>query len=519
MRGPQTCEKAMESCDRGNCAETAERRGEEVGGDALTMAPMSISRVIRHWAKTKPDDWAIRCGELATTFADLERDTNRLARAYAGMGIEAGDIITIGLPNSLEFYRACIALWKLGATPQPVSYRLPKGELKQLLALYAPRFVIGLDASESGASPSLAARFGPDAAISDEPLPDVVSKNWKAMTSGGSTGRPKLIVSHLPGEVDLGEPSEFGLLPGEVQLVPGPLYHNGPFLFSMTGLFRGHQLVVMPKFDAADCLRLMTDFKVNWMFTVPTMMQRIWRLGEEARRAADLSAVRTILHSASPCPEWLKEDWIGWIGGERLAELYGGTEGIGGTWITGTEWLQHRGSVGRPMKGSTIKVVDPEGQSVPPGGMGEIYLLPEAVVERPYHYIGATSKVTDDGWETLGDLGYFDEDGYLYLCDRRVDLIISGGANIFPAEVEAAINSHPAVSSCAVVGIPHEDLGQAVHAIVQADKSLTRDDLLDYLADQLVRYKIPRTIELVNYAVRDDAGKARRTALATEQHE
>jgi len=250
---------------------------------------------------------------------------------------------------------------------------------------------------------------------------------------------------------------------------------------------------------------------------VPTMMSRIWKLPDEIRLKYDLSSLRVMLHLAAPCPPWLKERWIEWLGGDRVHELFGGTEGTGATWITGDEWLAHRGSVGKLLGGAKVKVVNEQGETLPNGEIGEIYLLPPGGQGSTYHYIGAESSGLDGGWESLGDLGYVDSQGYLYLSDRKTDMILAGGANIYPAEIEAAIDTHPLVRSSAVIGLPDDDLGQSVHAIVDAAEALTDEVLLQHLTEHLARYKIPRTIERVQTPLRDDAGKTRRSALLKER--
>ena len=203
------------------------------------------------------------------------------------------------------------------------------------------------------------------------------------------------------------------------------------------------------------------------------------------------------------------------MGPERIIELYAGTEAQSATIITGTEWLERRGSVGRPTAGE-MKIVRADGTDAAPGEHGELFMRPPAGT-RTYRYIGAEPNATEDGWESLGDMGWMDEDGYVYLGDRKKDMILSGGANIYPAEVEAAIDRHPHVSSCAVVGIPDADLGERIHAIVHGSRELDVDDLRRHLEGEIVRYKIPRTFELVDQPVRDDAGKVRRSLLAAER--
>jgi bile acid-coenzyme A ligase len=478
------------------------------------MALMSISRCVTELARRDPDRPAITVGERTVTRAELDRATNRRARALAELGVGEGDMITIALPNGLEFYETAIAAWKLGATPQPISARLPEVERDAVVALADPAVVVG---AEIAGRTCLPAGFAPDPALADTELPDAVAPEWKAPTSGGSTGRPKLIVAREPGRFDPDEAGMMLMRGDDVQLVPGPLYHNGPLLFSCRGLFTGHHLVVMERFDAEEALRLIERHRVGFVMMVPTMMQRIWRLPEATRERYDVSSLHTVLHLAAPCPPWLKEAWIEWLGAETILELYAGTEANGLTVIRGDEWLAHRGSVGRPV-GCDIRILDPEThEELPAGEVGEVYMRSHRGSGATYRYVGAEATMVD-GFDTIGDLGWLDEDGYLYLADRRTDLIISGGANIYPAEVEAAIDTHPAVRTSAVVGLPDPDLGQRVHAIVDAPEGLDPDVLLIHLGDRLARYKVPRSVELTDEGpLRGDDGKVRRSALREER--
>jgi bile acid-coenzyme A ligase len=234
------------------------------------------------------------------------------------------------------------------------------------------------------------------------------------------------------------------------------------------------------------------------------------------RLGYDLSSLRVLWHLAEPCPAWLKEAWIDWLGADVIWELYAGTEAQAVTIITGTEWLEHRGSVGRVTRGS-MKVCGEDGNELPVGEKGEVWMRADRDTPT-YRYIGAEPKTIDGGWESLGDIGWFDEDGYLYLGDRVSDMILSGGANIYPAEVEAALNEHPLVESCAVIGLPNDDRGNDVHAIVQATESdATQEALLSFLGERLAGYKLPRTFEYVDSPLRNDAGKVRRSALRAER--
>ena len=478
------------------------------------MVLMPIGRLIGWLATQYPDRPAITCEDRTLTRRELEHRTNCLARAYQHYGVRQDDLVTIALPNGIEFYEAALAVWKLGATPQPVSARLPRLEREAIVALANPRLVVGGEPGSLGARPVLAAGFTPDPSLSDAPLPERTARYWKVPTSGGSTGRPKLIVAEAPGVFD---PVQvlFPHLPNRTQLVAGPLSHNAAFANSMLALFLGNHLVVLPRFDALRTLECLAQYRVDVVILVPTMMQRIWRLGEAVRTPFDLSALRLMVHMSAPCPPWLKEAWITCLGPERVHELYGGTEGLSYTWITGSEWLTHRGSVGKPIRGQ-MQIRDAEGHVLAPGTLGEIYMRPEAGPGTTYHYIGA-EPTRVDGWESLGDLGWMDAEGYLYLADRRTDLILRGGANVYPAEVEAALDAHPRVRSSAVIGLPDEDLGQRVHAIVDAPEGVTDAELLAHLADRLVRYKIPQSFEYVAAPLRDDDGKVRRSALRDQR--
>jgi bile acid-coenzyme A ligase len=476
---------------------------------------MPIGRIFGWLAEQEPARPALTFEDVTLSRLALEQRTNRLARTYQALGLGENDLITIALPNGIEFYEAAIAAWKLGAIPQPVSHRLPQLEREAIVALADSKIVVGAKSGSLGKRIVLPAGIQPDPKVSDAPLPCPVAKHWKAPTSGGSTGRPKLILSGFPGQFDP-EATAYQMLPNRVHLVPGPLYHNAPFSLSARALFMGNHLVVLPKFDAERVLASTERHHVDYTLLVPTMMHRIWRLDPRIRERFDLSSLRVMVHMAAPCPPWLKEAWIEWLGPERIHELYGGTEAQATTWITGTEWLAHRGSVGRPQGGGRMKIVGKDGNEVPAGEIGEVYMLAEAGPGTTYRYLGADPKKLGE-WESLGDMGYMDTDGYLYLADRQTDMILRGGANVYPAEVEAAIDAHPAVRSSAVIGLPDEALGQRVHAIVDAPRGVSDADLLAHLALHLVQYKIPQSFEYVNAPVRDDAGKVRRSALRADR--
>jgi bile acid-coenzyme A ligase len=479
------------------------------------MAIISLGRAFTAAADADPDRPAVTCDGRTATRGEVEVLSNRMARALAEMGVTEGSYVTLGLPNSVEFYAATLAVWKLGAVPQPVSPRLPTIERQAIVELADPPVVIGANPDEHPGRRCLPVGWQPDDSLDASPLEDRIAPAWKAPTSGGSTGRPKLIVAGDPGVVDTEADPGMGVKRNGVMSVPGPMYHNAPFSYSTRGLVNGNHVLTMPRFDAETTLAQVQEHRADWMLLVPTMMLRIWRLPD--RESYDLSSLQVVWHMAAPCPPWLKEAWITWLGGEKIFELYAGTEAQAITIIRGDEWMTRRGSVGRCFIGQ-MKVLDPDGNELPPGEVGEIFMRPpEGKVT--YTYVGAQAKRTEDGWESLGDLGWIDADGYVYLTDRLGDMILSGGANIYPAEVESAIDEHPAVRSSAVIGLPDEELGNKIHAIVQPAEGaeLTEDELRAHLAERLVRYKIPRTFEFTTEPLRDDAGKLRRSQLRAER--
>jgi bile acid-coenzyme A ligase len=476
----------------------------------MTAPILPIGAEFSRLAELSPDEPAVTCDGRTLSRAELDRSTNRLARAYAELGVRQGDYVTIVLPNSIEWIQAALAAWKLGAVPQPLSARLPDAELEGLLDLKPRALLVGRD-DPRGVIPSVPGDFTADPGLSDEPLPEAVSPAWKALGSGGSTGRPKLIEaggdSRFPGAL---AGYGMGAQEGDTQLVAVPLSHNTGMTTATIGLLMRHHLVLMPRFDAAEFLRLIGEHRVEFIVAVPTIMQRLLPVYRANPDAYDLSSIRRLWHVGAACPPAVKEAWIEILGPEAVWELYGGTELQALTFVSGTQWLEHRGSVGVVVAGE-MKVLDDDGNECPPGVIGEIYMRPSPGSAPTYRYVGATAK-SRDGWDSLGDLGYFDEDGFLYLNDRRVDMFTVGGRNVYPAEIESALSAHPNVLSCLAVGIPDEDLGQVPHVIVQAD-GLDEADVIAFLSERIASYKVPRTVEFSETPLRDDAGKARRSAV------
>jgi len=479
------------------------------------VAGTSFFSVLGQLAETDPDRPALTCGQVTLTRAEFVERVARLAALFARHGVTEGSTVTIGLPNSTGLVESLFAAWALGAVPQPVSDRLPPLERSAIVDLASPSLVVGVPQSEAGAWPALESVPGQLPAGSFTPG---VSPVWKLLASGGSTGRPKLIAATAPALFE-----NVGGLGALVRmrsdgcvLVTGPVSHNAPFVVTATGMLLGNHVVLMSRFDPAETLRLIEQHGATWLFLVPTMMLRIWRLPEAARLAADVSSLEVAFHMAAPCPPWLKQAWIDWLGPEKVLELYGGTELQAMTVITGTEWLAHRGSAGRPVIGE-IQIRDFDGRPVPAGQEGEIWMRRGPDAPSPYRYIGATARSAPGGWESLGDIGHVDADGYVYITDRLADMILVGGANVYPAEIEAALDEHPAVRSSCVIGLPDEDLGNIPHAIVELSQPVSDEDLIAHLRQRLAPHKLPRTIERATTPLRDDAGKVRRPALRAER--
>jgi len=477
---------------------------------------VSIGARLGELAAERSDLPAITDERRTITWRQLDRVTNRVARALESLGVKQGDLVTVGLPNGIEYFEAVYGVWKVGATPQPISYRLPAHEAEAVMALADTPLLIAKDTIESARQ-----RYDVGALLAltddDSPVEDRIPPIFKAPTSGGSTGRPKLILAGSPGVVQRGGGvGGYGLTPDSIMVMPGPMYHNGPFTCSVTGLNLGAHLVLLPRFDSEQTLAAVDRHKATWLYLVPTMMSRIWRLPDEVKAKYDVSSLTTVWHMAAPCPPWLKEAWIHWIGPEAIMELYAGTEAQAATIITGTEWLAHRGSVGKVAMGE-MAAFDADGNRLPAGETGEVYLRRPDGTPASYQYRGASARTLPDGWESLGDIGWFDEGGYLYLADRRTDMILVGGSNVYPAEIEAALDEHPLVQSSAVIGMPDEEMGAQIHAIVQPRPGLSEDALREHLRPLLVPYKQPRTYEFVEGNIRDDSGKVRRTQLRDER--
>jgi len=486
----------------------------------------TLAQSLRELADQKPSETVLVCvkedgTEASLSRMDLETWTNQMARRLAADGVVQGSFVAIILPTCIEHFVASLAAHKLGACPMPVNVRMPAAERDALIALGKPVSIVA-DAPElRGISRAEMAELHTSSADASCPPPtEAIPQPAKAVASGGSTGKPKLIVS--PGAFAYprrGHPLGPGLRLKENDMMysPGPLYHNAPFLFSLVTLFQGGRVLINERFRADRCLDLVEKHKPTVLNLVPTMMQRMLRVPGIENRNFD--SVRILWHLAAPCPAWAKEAWINLIGADRVWELWAATEITGITTISGSDWLTHRGSVGKGF-GTEIHILDTGGLLCETGKVGEIWTR-FAGGPPQYSYLGADPlPETEDGFSFVGDMGHVDEEGYLYLSDRRVDMIISGGANVYPAEIEAVLTSHPGVRDAAVIGLKDEDLGRRVHAIIEP---MSLDDPpeireLDLLCrDHLSRYKTPRSYEFLEQLPRNQAGKIRRSSLRDER--
>ncbi len=493
-----------------------------------TGAPVSYGARLSQLAAEQPEGTAflfvsVAGTEEAVRWRALDEASNRLGRRLAEAGVGQGSTVVTAMPNSIPHVVAMYASWKLGACVLPLRWDLPAWERDRVLAVAKPDVLLGdwAGGQEPGAcaSPVIPAAELSAEGYSADPLPDRVPLPAKAIATSGSTGTPKIIVLRTPGSSvpggGEGPHGEFlGHHEGQVQLVPAPLYHANGFYVLQFGLFGAQQIILMERFDAELALDLIERHRVNTFTGVTIMLQRMARVPGIERR--DLSSLESVLHGGAPLPAWLARTWIDLVGPDHFFVSYGSSENAGIALANGHQWLSHPNTVGRPFN-SEARILDDEQRDVPPGEIGEIYLRWIEQKGESFSYSGdVAARRTPDGWSSLGDLGWMDGDGYLYLADRRKDMIISGGANVYPAEVEAALSEDPDVADVVVVGVADPEWGQRVHAVVQARDPATPpspERLQDHCRGRLARYKVPKTFDFVPRLPRSEAGKVRRSAV------
>ena len=490
-------------------------------------------------AQKTPDKPAYIMGSSGevVTYAQLDERSNRCARLFHELGLRPGASVAILLDNDPRFFEPCWAAQRSGLYYTPIAKHLRSEEIEYivndcgaevLITSHALRETVGELAGRiprvrecfmmDGTVPGFSSYEEATATQRPEPLPNEL-EGQDMLYSSGTTGRPKGIKNPLPDRA-IGTPPPmlqalaagmFGCSPDTVYLSPAPLYHSAPLRFTMTLQRLGATSIVMERFDPRQALELIEQYRVTLSQWVPTMFIRMLKLPEEERARFDVSSQTVVLHSAAPCPVSVKQEMIDWWG-PILIEYYGATEGHGATQIDSAEWLAHPGSIGRPNTGNTVHVLDDDGKELPPGEVGTLYF--GGGHEFEYHGDpGKTSETRSaEGYTTVGDVGYVDEDGYVFLTDRKAHMIITGGVNVYPQETENVLVVHPKVYDAAVIGVPNDEFGEEVKAVVQpadpgaAGPELERE-LIAWCRERLSSVKCPRSIDFESELPRSETGK------------
>jgi len=501
------------------------------------------------YAATHPQRPAIimDTGE-ALSFAELDARANRLSHLFRKLGLQPGDHIAFCVENRPEFVELCWGAHYAGLLYTACSTRLTAPELAYIVDDCGASILV-LSAQYADKAPQLdnetpgvIHRYslgGPidgyepfesaAAAMPDTPCDEVRIEGADMLYSSGTTGRPKGIKPHGQQEV-LGERTPiFALLlgqmmgfeDGDVYLSPAPAYHTAPLHSIMGAHALGGTVILMRRFDPEQMLHLIAEHRVTHTQVVPTMFNRLLRLDPDVRRHADIRSLKGVVHAAAPCPVETKRAMLEWLG-PIIYEFYGSTERAGVTWSTSEDWRSKPGTVGRAVIG-TVHIIGDDGREVPAGETGDVYFDGNS-----FEYHNDPEKTRDvhneRGWSCVGDIGHLDEDGYLFLTDRRSHMIITGGVNVYPQEAENALIEHEAVVDAAVFGIPHEDFGEEVKAVVQPVELPGDDDaaavlereLIDYCRSRLADYKCPRSIDFRAELPRHETGKLYKRLLVDE---
>lgn len=490
-----------------------------------------------HHAARTPDKAAYvmaRSGEVVT-YRQLDERSNQGAQLLRRLGLARGDAIALMLDNNARFFEICFAAQRAGLLFTAMSTRLSVQEAEYVLrdcgakAFLVSASLAGQAAELAERAPALTARFslGGDllrylpweAAMREQPCARIAdeSAGRDMLYSSGTTGRPKGIKTELLDEaIDAPTPlitlarQLYGIGSDTIYLSPAPLYHAAPLRFNMSVMRCGGTSVLMEHFDAEEALALIDKHRVTHSQWVPTMFVRMLKLPADARARYDHASLKVAIHAAAPCPVPVKEEMIRWWG-PVLYEYYAGTEGNGYVACTSEEWLAHPGTVGRALLGE-VRILDNEGRVLPVGETGAIYFANGPVFEYHNDANKTAASRSREGWSTLGDVGHLDAEGYLYLTDRKDFMIISGGVNIYPQEVENLLVTHPKVADVAVIGVPNEDLGEEVKAVVQPLEwsgagSALAEELIAYCRENLSHIKCPRSIDFDRQLPRHPTGK------------
>jgi long-chain acyl-CoA synthetase len=475
----------------------------------------------------------------------LDERVRRVASGLLTLGIRQGMNVAILMRNDIAFIEVTYAAQTLGAYAVPINWHFKAEEIAYILAdcgatvLIGHADLLGAIAAEVPAHilliavetpPEVASAYGilraPAGAVPHaldyEPwleaqlayAGEMLLPSLTMFYTSGTTGHPKGVRRPAPTPeqmpaIERMRRDIFGITPGIRSIVPGPLYHSAPNAFAMRAGRVGEVMVLMPRFDPVGFLELIERERVDTMFMVPTMFIRLLKLPEEVRRRFDLSSLRFVVVAAAPCPHEVKRAMIDWWG-PVINEFYGSTESSAVTFATSADTLRKPGTVGRAVQGAELRILDDTGRILPAGEVGEIFTRFAELPDFTYHNRpDERAKVDRDGFITSGDMGYLDADGYLFLCDRKRDMVISGGVNIYPAEIEAVLHALPGVKDCAVFGIPDAEFGEKLMAVVEPAEgaSLSPDDVRAHLRRHLADYKVPRAIEIGRDLPREDSGK------------
>lgn len=490
------------------------------------------------WAELLPRVAAVRAGAEVRTFAELNARANQLTRALRARGLAAGDGVALLCSNRCEFAEVYAATRRAGFRLTPVNWHLGADEVAYVVRDSDARALIAEARFESSAaraaphSPEATVRLacgGPldgfedyEAALGEQDARDISDPvpGTSMLYTSGTTGRPKGVARTAPPQA-LGEDAASPLgqyVPGtSVHLCTGPLYHSAPLSFSLAVPFAyGSTVVMMNGWDAEEMLALIERHRVTHTHVVPTMIHRLLALPPEIRTKYDIRTLRYLIHGAAPCRVAMKRELIDWLG-PIVTEYYAATEGMASI-VDSATWLKKPGTVGAPLEPDGVRILDDAGKPVPPGAIGTVYL--KAGPDRFSYY--KDSRKTDSAYRgdyfTVGDVGYLDHDGYLFLTDRSVDLVISGGVNVYPAEVEHVLGDHPAVADVAVIGMENPEWGEEVKAVVLLRAGFSPSEalaaeLIEHCRSRIAHYKCPRTVDFVSELPRLETGKLNKRAL------
>ncbi|MBW1788385.1 MAG: AMP-binding protein [Deltaproteobacteria bacterium] len=499
---------------------------------------------IANHARLIPDRTAIIMDDFRITYGELHIMTNAVANGLLNLGVKPGDRIAVLLHNCPEFLVAWTAAGKLAVTPIALNYRFKSDELAYIINDSDAKILIyGSEFQElvDEAKPKFTLSSINFVCVGSPPSPDVMSldrlieENSTDMPkvetgaaavapsliyTSGTTGRPKGVVRGVKNRINslLGYAHSFESTYDDTVLIPGPLYHSAPFAWAAFSAILGNTIVIMPRFDAEGFLRLIQEHQVTTTLVVPTMLNRIVNLPDDVKEKYDLSSLRVMTAGAESFPFPLKKQTVDFFGQEKLFEFYGGTEIALVTRIRPEDQLKKPGSCGTPIMGSDIRLLDENKNDVPEGDVGIVYIKSSFLLDEYFRNPEATQANTYEGYFTVGDMARVDEDGFYYIVDRAVDMIISGGVNIYPAEIEEVLYRHPDIYDAGIIGVPDPDWGEKIVAYVlpKPGASPVADDIINHVADNLASYKKPKEVIFVDELPYSPSGKLLKRELREE---